>query len=621
MWLSVEPWATSFNFPDPSPVWTMEYRRFFNVAHDFLCVAGVDGYFRSINQRWSEVLGYEESELLKNPFFEVFHNKDVDLVKAELLKLTRGIPTVNFKIRLKKADGNYVYTQWNATPDDKNELFYAIGRDITDDYRNSKLLAETGRVGKVGGWELDVTSQQTFWTNQVFDIYGIVATKDNIVPVSVGIDAYHVEDQKAITDAITQAGTKGKPFDLKLRIIRANDKKVLWVRAKGEAVRNDLNDISHITGTFQDIDEEYKRAQNLDELNKRFALALNATSDAVWDWMDIEKNEEWWSDSLYSLLGYSKSELTPGAATFQELIHPDDVKRMKESLHANFEGKAVFNCEYRLKTKHDGYKWFLGKGDCIRDESGKAVRMIGVISDLTEVKKVQQKLKITNEELEQFIFLTSHVLQEPASKVKLFNQILASALGADLSQKDAEILNQSIDSSEKLSRYIKDLLQYTELFNLKASAKKVELVEVVRKVSDSIKKKALGVNIELEALEPILINGAEERLEFVFNELIQNSIQFKDFSSPLNVSVKLKKCLDEQKVVITYCDNGTSIDPKFSKDIFKPFKKLHLDEKSKSSGMGLAMVKRIVENHNGTIMVEHDKGKGTCFKIELNLVD
>ncbi len=126
--------------------------------------------------------------------------------------------------------------------------------------------------------------------------------------------------------------------------------------------------------------------------NLRLELALTGSKVGVWDWMDFDSNVEWWSDDFYSVLGYQRNDLLPTLENFKNLLYPNDQKRTFELLDEHFKNSRPFDLEYRLKTKNLGYRWFHGRGMCIRNEQGKPIRMIGTIIDIHDRKVLEKSL-------------------------------------------------------------------------------------------------------------------------------------------------------------------------------------------------------------------------------------
>lgn len=131
---------------------------------------------------------------------------------------------------------------------------------------------------------------------------------------------------------------------------------------------------------------------NVDEV-KRYKLALAGSNICIWDWMDINKKEQWWSPRFYKMLGYSPTDMEATVDNFKKLLHPEDVDRVFGYLDNHFEGKAPFEVEYRLKTKSGQYKWIRTSAQVEFNEKGEPVRVAGNVVDIHDQKEAEIKLK------------------------------------------------------------------------------------------------------------------------------------------------------------------------------------------------------------------------------------
>lgn len=149
-----------------------EFERFFSLALDMLCIAGFDGYFKQLNPAWEEKLGFSLEELKAKPFIEFIHPEDQEATIAETQKLRRGIDTISFENRFRCKDGSYKWFLWNSTASLEKQLYYAVGRDITDRKRAEEIFQESEKrwPGSAPRWssakELEAESGSVFIGDQ-----------------------------------------------------------------------------------------------------------------------------------------------------------------------------------------------------------------------------------------------------------------------------------------------------------------------------------------------------------------------------------------------------------------------------------------------------------------------
>ncbi|WP_228241774.1 PAS domain-containing protein [Porphyrobacter sp. GA68] len=183
-------------------------------------------------------------------------------------------------------------------------------------------------------------------------------------------------------------------------------------------VRDDTGAV--IAGVVAEVDvtERLESERRLREVEERYRLAAKATNDAIWDW-DLTANTVRWNEAVQTLFGYRLDEIEPTGDWWIDHMHPDDRDEIDASIHAAIDGTATrWSAEYRFLTADGGHRWVLDRGFVIRDASGRALRMIGAMQDLTERRRAEQALVQMNEQLEQ------RVAHEVANRDQVWNQSL-----------------------------------------------------------------------------------------------------------------------------------------------------------------------------------------------------
>jgi PAS domain S-box-containing protein len=130
---------------------------------------------------------------------------------------------------------------------------------------------------------------------------------------------------------------------------------------------------------------------------ERFELAIQGLSDALWDWLDVDREELWWSPRFYEILGYEPGEIEPSLSTFRDLLHPDDADRIFAAMRTHLETAEPLDIEFRLRSKHGTYRRVRTRGNVLRDASGRPKRMAGSIQDVTDHRQAREALKETEE--------------------------------------------------------------------------------------------------------------------------------------------------------------------------------------------------------------------------------
>ncbi len=190
----------------------------------------------------------------------------------------------------------------------------------------------------------------------------------------------------------------------------------------------------------------------LDDLSERLKLAVEGTNDGIWDWKNIEADEEWWSPKFYRLLGYEPNEIDSSVSTFKDLLHPDDVQRTWRAVKAAFDGTARFDVRYRLRHKSGEYRWFQGRGRVFRDADGQPVRMAGSIRDVQNLVEVENAAKMRERELRLILDSVPSLIyfKDGNNKILNLNKAAADAMKcevADVIGRQSELFFPADDAA------------------------------------------------------------------------------------------------------------------------------------------------------------------------------
>ena len=230
------------------------------------------------------------------------------------------------------------------------------------------------------------------------------------------------------------------------------------------------------------------------------------------------------------------------------------------------------------------------------------------------LKKSEDNLRLSNQELEQFAYVASHDLQEPLRMIASFTQLLEKRYNDKLDDDGREFIHYAVDGATRMQRLINDLLDYSRVTTRGKPLVDVDLSSVLGMAIANLQTKiqessALIINDTLP-----FVKGDETQLMRVFQNLIDNAIKFRGKETP---RINITSVIENNNVTISIQDNGIGIDLKYKDRIFLIFQRLHSSTVYPGTGIGLAVCKRTIERHGGNIWFESEPGKGTTFKFSL----
>ncbi|UHQ96392.1 ATP-binding protein (plasmid) [Natrinema halophilum] len=473
--------------------------------------------------------------------------------------------------------------------------------------RTVDLLHKSEQIADVGGWEINPETMDVYWTQHLFEILDEPYAEEP--PVDQALDIYHEDDRPVIENAIEAALEAGQPVDEEVRF-RTSTGQVRWLRVQG-VPETDGGDVVSLRGAAQDITERKERERELQNVRERMELALDATDAVVWDW-NVETDEASFYPSAESLYGTTVEDWDD----FIEIIHVEDREKAQEAIERSLETGEPKDEEIRI-VRDGKTRWIEAPGHPVEGDDG-ATRMIGVARDITERKTYEQKLEESNERLEQFAYAASHDLQEPLRMVSSYLQLIERRYGDALDDDGEEFLEFAVDGAERMREMIDGLLVYSRVETEGEPLGPVDLNKVVADVRDNLEMQITESDADIEVDELPRVLGDENQLRQVFQNLLSNAIEYsKDEPPQVHVSADRNSSMWEVSVQ----DEGIGIPPDEQDRIFEVFQRLQSQNDHEGSGIGLALVERIIERHGGEIWVDSESGEGSTFSFTLRAED
>ena len=374
-------------------------------------------------------------------------------------------------------------------------------------------------------------------------------------------------------------------------------------------------------------------AEALRTSEERYALAVEGANDVIWD-VNLTTGEAYHSKRFKNILGYEENEIPNNinAREWQERIHPDDYQRVTEARDSYLEGRVpVFEVEFRLRHKDGGYRWVACRGACVRDSQGRAYRMAGSLTDITERKKLEQQL-LQSQKMESIGILAggvAHEFNNLLTAISGYGQILQESIPAD-DELSQESIGNVLKAAERAAELTRSLLAFSRKQTIKPEPLCVDtIIGYVDKLIQRVIGEDIEISVDLSG-KNFLVKADVGQVEQVLMNLATNARDAMPRGGRLCIMTG-KVVVEEgsearydlpapgEYALISFADTGTGIDKESLGKIFEPF--YTTKEVGKGTGLGLSLVHGIIKQHNGSILVSSEMGKGTTFNIYLPLIE
>jgi PAS domain S-box-containing protein len=373
--------------------------------------------------------------------------------------------------------------------------------------------------------------------------------------------------------------------------------------------------------------ENERLLEQVKEAKERLDLSLHAANILIWDW-DVRRRDVFLGGSWANILGLSKEGGTRTLEELANLVHPDDLPRVKQALAACRSGaQSEYVAEHRVKTLAGGWVWSLSRGKVIeRDSTGGAMRMTGVNVDIDDRKRAEAELlaamqreKELSELKSKFVSTASHEFRTPLATM-LSSAELLEHYSENLAPEERRNLLQTIQGSAKrMSEMIDDVLTLgrAESGVLKLNLGPTNLRELCERVVSEFRiaqgrHHVITLDDRFDRLEAYM---DERLLRHILNNLLSNAVKYSPTGSEVTFSLERR---DEQ-AAIEIQDRGIGIPPEDQPRMFESFQRASNVENRPGTGLGLAIVKKAVELNGGEISLQSAVGSGTRFTVVLPL--
>ena len=614
------------------------FRAIFTNAAVGIARVALDGRFLEVNERLCDILGYTSDELLTKTFGDITHRGDLTTDLRGMKRMLAGeIETYLREKRYRRKDGSVVWANLTVSlshkADGSPDYFISIIEDISarkqaevhlreSDERLSLALNAAG----LGIFEWDVQADRAVWENErMYEIFGHTRADGTLGKAELLKRSVHPDDAEALDQALAAGMASGRPFHTTYRI-RRKDGALRWLHLVGHFLPPDGGPVRMI-GVLTDNTEQHLAEETLRASEERFRIMADTAPVMIWmsgtDKLCTFFNKTWLDFTGRPL----EAEFGNG---WTEGIHPEDLEHCLQTYVACFEARRPFGMDYRLR-RHDGqYRWIFDQGVPRFSSSGKFLGYIGSCVDITERKQAEAaREKLAEEQAaralaeaasrskDEFLALVSHELRSPLSAILSYAHLLR------VGPVDIDAINRAVTVIERNAKaqiqIIEDLLDSARITTgkLRIEPALIKLVPVLQAAVDTVRPaaSAKGVTLVLDCEpKPTEALGDPARLQQIVSNLLTNAIKFTPEGG--RVSLAMKHDADQIRIIVS--DTGEGIEPGFLPFVFQRFSQADTSSARRFGGLGLglSLVKDLVELHGGTISAQSEGvGRGATFTV------
>jgi hypothetical protein len=381
--------------------------------------------------------------------------------------------------------------------------------------------------------------------------------------------------------------------------------KRLYFLGSATPLYNKAGKVRGAVGGFLNITERKLDEQRLKESEERLRQMADAMPQVVWI-ADEQGTVNYYNQRVKELDGVTQT--APDRWEWQPMLHADDIPTTLAAWQQAVHDKTPYAHEHRIRMRNGDYRWHLSRALPVLDEAGNLTKWYGTATDIHDRKRAE-------EQKDDFLRIAGHELRTPLTSLIGYISLLLKL--PNHSDTALNFLKKSYGSTLKMRELITDFLDFTRVQrgDLPFQMEDFDLDELVTETVDNMQLSFPHHRILLQGSTGSTLHGDRSRLEQVLNNLLNNAIKY----SPGKDEIEVRLSSDAQRVRLTVQDYGVGIAASELPNIFDRFYRADNTGKVRGMGLGLYLVKQIIDRHRGTIRVESQPGEGTTFFVELPL--
>lgn len=490
------------------------------------------------------------------------------------------------------------------------------------------LLANAERISHLGSWELNIKTNSYKWSDELYKIYGF--NDFSFQPThAINEQVIAPEYKKKVNKELSNAVINKTHFAAEYQILQPNGVRK-YVLGQGYYYGKEHK----LIGTVQDITQLKEATLKLRKNETLLREAEAVSHNGSWEWNSGDELV-FWSDEMYNIHGYLPHSVIVNLHTYLSFIHEDDINEVRLQFATARKNRASFKVGYRIVRPSGEIRYVSTTAKFKENEVGNGYSYLGNTQDVTLLKETERKLEekinelnVSNKDLEQFAYVASHDLQEPLRKIRAFGERLKTRFGDSIDVEGQDYIERMQNAAERMQTLIDDLLAFSRAAREAKHFTPVNLNELITKVLADLDYTIENNHATVDLAIQGQVEGIAPQLAQVFQNILSNSLKFMRPNVPPIINISSKTVLgstlqisaavqNQWYCVIQITDNGIGFDESYAGKIFDLFQRLHSRAEYKGTGIGLAICKKIVDNHSGFIFAKSIEGEGSSFFIIL----
>jgi len=585
-------------------------------------ISGKDGKIEWVNKSFEDMTGYSLEEIKNTKPGKFLQGKDTNPETVAYLRkqIQAGEPFVCEILNYHRTGRPYwLRIQGQALKDKDNNIikYFAIEEDITQEKETQQKLKEFESrfrlaLEKIGDnvWEFDFQTSKTTFSNPTNNLVGYTfdETTDNNAK---WWECVHPDDLHLLVENDRKCRSGETDFHvLEYRMIHKNGS-IKWVLDRGVVIEKDMEGKPlKIIGTHTDITDQKNAEEAIKRKEEKYRNIIANINLGLLE-VDNEDKIQYANQQFCIMSGYELEELLGEKAT--EFFVSPESKELIESKNELRKSSISDSYEVKVKVKSGKKRYWLISGAPNYDVNGKVIGSIGIHLDITHLKKLESQremllknMAIQNEHLNEYAHIVSHDLKSPLRNISALLSWTMEDFREKLGEESLRNLQLMQLKVEKMDHLIENILKYSSIDKGNVASDKIDLNVVVNGILEMIYIPA-HIKVSVKRILPV-ITADKTRFQQLFQNLISNAVNYTDKSQGI---VEIDYTENDTHFIFSVKDNGIGIAKEHYEKIFKIFSTLGSNEKS--TGIGLNIVKKVVELYEGEVWLESEVCKGTTF--------